>query len=214
VSLAEFGLFCGVGTQLAHKPNPKRRLGLRPHVADVREGTVPSLAHPPALWDCRALPSAVYYEVGMKTLTVRLPEPLANEIEAESRARRVSKSDVVRERLGRRAAGGRALDPVVGIADLIGSVDGLPADLSSRTKGYLKETRYGRKHPRWHRLSRRVAHPRRRARHCAARAPRLALPLGAAVADPRGCLVHLLGRVRPILRSWHTKSCGSPLRNP
>ena len=35
----------------------------------------------------------------MKTLTVRLPEPLVSEIEAESRARRISKSDVVRERL-------------------------------------------------------------------------------------------------------------------
>ena len=73
----------------------------------------------------------------MKTLTVRLPEPLVHDIEAESRARRVSKSDVVRERLGRRAAGGRAPDPVAGIADLIGSVDGLPADLSSRTKRSL-----------------------------------------------------------------------------
>ncbi len=84
----------------------------------------------------------------MKTLTVRLPEPMANEIEAESRARRVSKSDVVRERLSRRAAGGRALDPVAGIADLIGSVNGLPADLSSRTKRYLKTTGYGQKRPR------------------------------------------------------------------
>ena len=35
----------------------------------------------------------------MKTLTVRLPEPLAAAIEAESRERGVSKSDVVRERL-------------------------------------------------------------------------------------------------------------------
>lgn len=90
----------------------------------------------------------MYYEANMKTLTVRLPEPMANEIEAESQARRVSKSDVVRERLGRRAAGGRALDPVAGIADLIGSVDGLPSDLSSRTKGYLKKTGYGQKRPR------------------------------------------------------------------
>ncbi|HEV2391299.1 MAG TPA: CopG family transcriptional regulator [Verrucomicrobiae bacterium] len=35
----------------------------------------------------------------MKTLTVRLPEVLAAEIEHESRSRGVSKSDVVRERL-------------------------------------------------------------------------------------------------------------------
>ena len=35
----------------------------------------------------------------MKTLTVRLPDWLLLEIEQESRSRRVSKSDVVRERL-------------------------------------------------------------------------------------------------------------------
>jgi Arc/MetJ-type ribon-helix-helix transcriptional regulator len=35
----------------------------------------------------------------MKTLTVRLPEALVAQIEAESRRRRLSKSDVVRERL-------------------------------------------------------------------------------------------------------------------
>jgi Arc/MetJ-type ribon-helix-helix transcriptional regulator len=35
----------------------------------------------------------------MKTLTVRLPEDLIAQIEAESGRRRLSKSDVVRERL-------------------------------------------------------------------------------------------------------------------
>ena len=42
----------------------------------------------------------------MKTLTIRLPDVLVTEIEHESRSRRVSKSDVVRERLHqpRRAA--------------------------------------------------------------------------------------------------------------
>ena len=35
----------------------------------------------------------------MKTLTVRLPEALVAEIEAESRDRKLPKSDVVRERL-------------------------------------------------------------------------------------------------------------------
>lgn len=81
----------------------------------------------------------------MKTLTVRLPEALVAEIEAESRARRLSKSDVVRERLstnGTQPDQARALDD---IADLIGSVDGLPEDLSSRKKQYLEATGYGRK---------------------------------------------------------------------
>jgi hypothetical protein len=35
-----------------------------------------------------------------------------------------------------------------GIADLIGSVPGLPADLSARTKDYLRSTGYGRKRAR------------------------------------------------------------------
>lgn len=85
----------------------------------------------------------------MKTLTVRLPEALVAEIETESRGRRISKSDVVRERLQRR--GGRVARrpaPLAAIADLIGSVDGLPADLSSQRKRYLKATGYGRKRPR------------------------------------------------------------------
>ena len=87
---------------------------------------------------------------GVKTLTVRLPEPLAAEIETESRARQMSKSDVVRERLQRahRPRRGNRRSPIDGIADLIGSVDGLPADLSARKKAYLKSMRYGETRPR------------------------------------------------------------------
>ena len=40
----------------------------------------------------------------MKTLTVRLPEALAAEIEFELRRRKLSKSDVVRERLTARGS--------------------------------------------------------------------------------------------------------------
>lgn len=85
----------------------------------------------------------------MKTLAVRLPEALVSQIEAESRLRKLSKSDVVRERLSR-AAGSRRARPALldAIADLVGSVDGLPADLSSRKKRYLTATGYGRKRPR------------------------------------------------------------------
>ena len=86
----------------------------------------------------------------MKMLTVRLPETLVAQIEAESRQRRVSKSDVVRERLTRR--GGKREQKVPAsldaIADLIGSIDGLPSDLSGRKKKYLKTTGYGRKRSR------------------------------------------------------------------
>jgi Arc/MetJ-type ribon-helix-helix transcriptional regulator len=85
----------------------------------------------------------------MKTLTVRLPEALVAQIEAESRRRRLSKSDVVRERLtgteGSRRRWPALLDA---IADVVGSVDGLPRDLSARTKEYLKSTGYGDKRTR------------------------------------------------------------------
>jgi hypothetical protein len=75
----------------------------------------------------------------MKTLTVRLPEALEAEIDAESRKRKVSKSDIVCERLHARPKRGQSgLSPLDGIADLIGSVDGLPEDLSGRMKDYLK----------------------------------------------------------------------------
>jgi Arc/MetJ-type ribon-helix-helix transcriptional regulator len=85
----------------------------------------------------------------MKTLTVRLPESLVAEIEAESRGRRCSKSDIVRERLQRAGRSTRRQStPLDAIADLIGSVDGLPADLSSRKKRYLKATGYGQKRAR------------------------------------------------------------------
>ncbi|MBS1839680.1 MAG: hypothetical protein JSS69_06215 [Acidobacteria bacterium] len=91
----------------------------------------------------------LYYNCSMKSLTVRLPNPLVADIEAESRGRKISKSDVVRERLEtaprkhKRRGGG-----LEAIADLIGSVNGLPADLSSLKKHYLQFTGYGKKRSR------------------------------------------------------------------
>ena len=85
----------------------------------------------------------------MKTLTVRLPDALVAQIEAESRRRRLSKSDVVRERLAEVETSQRKRPPLLdAIADVVGSVDGLPRDLSARTKKYLKSTGYGRKRAR------------------------------------------------------------------
>ena len=82
----------------------------------------------------------------MKTLTVRLPQALVGQIEAESRERGLSKSDIVRERLSQtpRGNGDRAA-AYESIADLIGAVDGLPPDLGARKKHYLRATGYGRK---------------------------------------------------------------------
>lgn len=84
----------------------------------------------------------------MKTLTVRLPDDLAAQIEAESQHRKMSKSDVIRERLTTAAQQRRHSAAREAIADLIGSVQGLPSDLSGRTKDYLRATGYGRKRPR------------------------------------------------------------------
>ena len=79
----------------------------------------------------------------MKTLTVRLPEALVAEIEAESSRRQRSKSDVVRERLSVGTTPHAPSAAFKGIADLVGSVHGLPVDLSRRKKSYLKNTGYG-----------------------------------------------------------------------
>ena len=85
----------------------------------------------------------------MRTLTVRLPELLVAQIAAESRERKVSRSDVVRERLqAETRPRSRRPSAFDGIADLVGSVDDLPAGLSARKKHQLKATGYGRTRPR------------------------------------------------------------------
>jgi len=82
----------------------------------------------------------------MKTIVVRVPDRLAAQIEAESRTRKISKSEIVRERLNGVAQSNRDVPPSYqDIADLIGSVDGLPSDLAARKKHYLRATGYGRK---------------------------------------------------------------------
>ena len=97
----------------------------------------------------------------MKTLTVRLPEKLIAEIEHESRLCKISVSDVVRERLRRAPEIQRARSSGVLelIGDLVGSVAGLPADLSARKKHYLRSMGYGRNRSGGGRLSRRAAKP-------------------------------------------------------
>ena len=84
----------------------------------------------------------------MKTLTVQVPEAIVADLETESRKRHCSKSDIVRERLTLADRSRSAAAPTATIADLVGSVDGLPADLSGRRKAYLRTTGYGRKRPR------------------------------------------------------------------
>ena len=85
----------------------------------------------------------------MKTITIRLPEPLAAALAAEARERGISKSDVVRERLRRARRPRKQASALADIADIVGSVDDdLPADLSTRKKHYLRATGYGRNYSR------------------------------------------------------------------
>lgn len=83
----------------------------------------------------------------MKTITVRLPETLLAAIDAESRLRKTSKSEVIRERLRASLKPARCHTATFeAIVDLIGSVASLPTDLSSRKKWHLKASGYGKKH--------------------------------------------------------------------
>ena len=71
----------------------------------------------------------------MKTLTIRLPDVLARRIEQESLARRVSKSDIVRERLA-------ALPPARPdhpLADILAEIDRAP--VSGRKRNGARDQR-------------------------------------------------------------------------
>ena len=103
----------------------------------------------------------LYYDSDMKMLTVRLGEELIAEIENESQLCKISVSEVVRGRL-RRASGiqpGKRPVALELIGDLIGSVEGLPADLSARKKHYLRANGYGRNRSGGRRFSRRAVKP-------------------------------------------------------
>ncbi|MDQ2918798.1 MAG: ribbon-helix-helix domain-containing protein [Verrucomicrobiota bacterium] len=80
----------------------------------------------------------------MKTLTLKVPDNLFAEIASDARARNLSKSEIVRERLTRKPVG-----PVKSanaslwsrMADLVIQHDSLPSDLSTNKihlKGYGK----------------------------------------------------------------------------
>ncbi|MEI6177546.1 MAG: hypothetical protein WCS43_11690 [Verrucomicrobiota bacterium] len=81
----------------------------------------------------------------MQTLVLRIPDDLARDLEAESKKTHLTKSEVARRRLI--AAGSQSHDAASGfdlIADLVGTVEGGPSDMSSRKKEYLKTKDYGK----------------------------------------------------------------------
>ena len=78
----------------------------------------------------------------MKTLTVKLPDPLFAEIASAAKARRISKSAIVWERLTRSSKPRNSLWNRM--EDLVMERDSLPVDLSSN-KAHMKN--YGKNGP-------------------------------------------------------------------
>lgn len=70
-----------------------------------------------------------YYHAQVKTLTVKLPDPLFAEISRMAEARKVPKSEIVRERLVN--AGASAISLWNRMEDLVIREDKMPCDLSS-----------------------------------------------------------------------------------
>ncbi len=80
----------------------------------------------------------------MQTLVLRIPEDLARELDAEAKKSHLTKSEVARRRLIAAGLQGHAA-AAAGfdlIADLIGTVEGGPSDMSARKKDYLKTKDY------------------------------------------------------------------------
>lgn len=74
----------------------------------------------------------------MKTLSVKLPEPLAKWLADEAKLRRRSRSEIVREALDQKRNGHRKTQRVTmaeAMADLLGTISG-PSDLSTNPKHF------------------------------------------------------------------------------
>jgi len=81
--------------------------------------------------------SGVYYAVTMQTISLKLPDHLLAQLEKEAKARRVTKSLLIRESLEKAlATQSRTGAPsCFDLArDLAGSVKGLPEDLAQNSK--------------------------------------------------------------------------------
>ena len=80
----------------------------------------------------------------MQTISLRLPDELFAQLQREAKARRVTKSQLVRESLEqtfRKRGKGRFVSCYDLSSDLVGSIKGLPKDLSHNPK-YMED--YGK----------------------------------------------------------------------
>ena len=73
----------------------------------------------------------------METISLKLPDDLLAQLESEAKARRVTKSRIVRESLEaalRKQPSARVASCFDLASDLVGTIEGLPADLADNPK--------------------------------------------------------------------------------
>ncbi len=81
--------------------------------------------------------SSAYYPEVMRTISLKLPDDLLVELDSEAKARRMTKSSLVRESLEkalRRQSSAGAVSCYDLARDLAGTVKGLPKDLADNPK--------------------------------------------------------------------------------
>jgi predicted DNA-binding protein len=77
-----------------------------------------------------------------RQVSIRLPAPLLNELDRRARRRRRTRAAVIRAALDAYVAlpdGALEEHPAQRVRDLLGSIEGLPADLASNADQYLAD---------------------------------------------------------------------------
>ena len=81
----------------------------------------------------------------MERIAIRIPSELARALEQQALEMNLTKSEVARRRLISGSVSGLLKsEGFEMIADLVGAVEGLPSDLSSKKTDYLNRTGYGK----------------------------------------------------------------------
>ena len=79
----------------------------------------------------------MYYAIGMQTISLKLPDEMLAQLEAEAKARGVTKSSLVRESLEKvlhKESSAGAVSCYDLAHDIAGAVKGLPEDLADNPK--------------------------------------------------------------------------------